>query len=87
MYKTIIADWAQLENSKKLLNIFFAYFTAINVYYSAFGKRLKSLLNIKVIDIASDQVVKIYHGQYNKLLEGPYLSFQIGTNFTEMPLK
>lgn len=70
-----MTDWAQLENGKKLLDIFFAYFTAINIHYSVFSKLLKSFLHIKVIDISNDQVVKIYHGQYDKLLEGLYLSF------------
>lgn len=70
-----------MENSKNILDVFFAHFATANIYYGTFSELLKDFLPVKVIDKASDQVVKTHYGWYNELIEGPRLSFQICTDF------
>lgn len=81
MYEIITADWVQLESGKKLLDIFFTCFATANNHYSVFNKLLESFLSVKVIDKASNRVVKIHYGQYGELVESFYLLFQVCTNF------
>lgn len=70
-----------MENGKNLLDVIFAHFATVNIHYGTFSELLKGFLLVKVIDKASDQVVKTHYGWYNKLVEGLRLSFQICIDF------
>lgn len=63
------------------MDVFFACLAAVNVHYGAFDELLKGLLPVKVINKASDQVVKTHHGRYIELVKGLRPSFQVCTDF------
>lgn len=81
MYVTTTANWMQLENSKKLPNVFFACLAITNIHYDTFGELLKDILPVKIIGKASDAVVKTHYRWYDELVKSPYPSFQVCTDF------
>lgn len=65
IYNTIMTHWAILESNKKSSYNFFAYHTAINIYYGLFSKLFQnSLLFFKISNKARHKIVEIYYGQY-----------------------